>query len=226
MSRFINKFHNLKNDRILLSTVYLSYAFVALHVIGYFDSNGLLEVKVRIAFLLVYPLIAFLFGRKGSAVWLIIYSYILFWFKGTIYYTAFMIIALLCVNQNLKTLLWVFIPYAILVAIRTQIYDVPPFRVVFHLLKCSVLFMVIRLTCRKKEVEKTLILTPDEEDILMLLAQGYRVSEINLFSQNTVYEKLKNARERNNVSSNKELIIAYKNSDDYKKKSAVTTYGE
>lgn len=55
-------------------------------------------------------------------------------------------------------------------------------------------------------------LTHDEIIIIQQIADGAEIKEIIEFSQNTVYSKLKEARLRNGIDKNWELIARYKSS--------------
>ena len=59
--------------------------------------------------------------------------------------------------------------------------------------------------------KKPLDLTEDEKLIIEKRIQGYEFKEINEFSENTCFLKLKNARTRNGIEHNLELIQRYKN---------------
>lgn len=63
-----------------------------------------------------------------------------------------------------------------------------------------------------RELEKTkLSLNPDEIIILNELISGKEVKELDIYSQNTIYVRLRQARERNNCLNNDELLLRYKN---------------
>lgn len=57
----------------------------------------------------------------------------------------------------------------------------------------------------KKYKKKELNLTQEERDILEELCNGKEVKEIDIYSQNTVYVKIREARKRNNCLTNDEL---------------------
>lgn len=211
MSLLRRKLLEFKNDKLLQATVVLSFVFFALHVIGYFDSNGKFEVIVRAAAILSYPLFVFIAGRSGLRVWGILYAYILFWFTGTLNYTPFIVLALLCVKCPLYWTVAVFLVYAVIVSVRSTVNDIAPFRVIFHALKCCVFYFGIKIILENKEKPHSLELLPDEILILEELAKGKNINEITIFSTNTVCKKLKAARERNGLTSNEELLLKYTN---------------
>lgn len=201
----------LRHDKLLISTVILSYVFLALHIIGYFDSNGKFEVIVRACAVALYPLFVFIGGRKGLRFWGVIYAYILFWYSGTLFYTPFIMIALLSTKFSLFRTIIVFLLYAILVSVRSTINDIAPFRVIFHALKCCVFYFGIKFLVENTEPQY-LELSPDEILILDELAKGKNLNELTIFSSNTICKKLKNARERNGIKTNEELVMKYVNS--------------
>ncbi|MCQ2577567.1 MAG: hypothetical protein MJ176_03435 [Treponema sp.] len=58
--------------------------------------------------------------------------------------------------------------------------------------------------------QKKLELTQDEYSIIFELCEGKEIKEIEMFSQNTVYVKLREARKRNNCLTNEELKTRFK----------------
>lgn len=64
-------------------------------------------------------------------------------------------------------------------------------------------------TIHKSDIMKTIILTPDEMNIINQLKDGRPVKQIDGFSEATVYRKLKDAKERNNLKNTEELIKNY-----------------
>ena len=62
----------------------------------------------------------------------------------------------------------------------------------------------------KQLEDKELILNPDEETIIKELCSGKEIKEIDIYSQNTIYVRLRQARDRNNCINNDELIARYK----------------
>lgn len=65
---------------------------------------------------------------------------------------------------------------------------------------------------RNKDLKKfpLLVLESDEKKILEELIAGKEIKEIELYSQNTIYTKLRAARDRNNCVNNDELVTRYK----------------
>lgn len=82
----------------------------------------------------------------------------------------------------------------------------------------SVTFMVEQMTMMggvlylfgNRRRHTPLVLTNDEERILMELATGKQQKEIRRWNKNTVSKKLKQARERNGCLSNSELLLLYR----------------
>lgn len=82
----------------------------------------------------------------------------------------------------------------------------------------SVTFMVEQMTMMggvlylfgNRRRHTPLVLTNDEERILMELATGKQQKEIRRWNKNTVSKKLKQARERNGCLSNAELLLLYR----------------
>lgn len=83
-----------------------------------------------------------------------------------------------------------------------------------HFARCSLWYLVDSLLSSYiktlRPVQAPLNLTDDEKLILDLLAEGYEVKEIKEFCENTVYSKLKDARIRNGISRNSQLVERYR----------------
>lgn len=210
MSLFGRRIKEFRNDRLLQSSVILSFVFLVLHILGYFDSDGKFEVIVRACAVALYPLFVLIGGRTGLRFWGVVYAYILFWFGGTLYYTPFIMLLFLSNKFSMQRTVLVFLLYAILVSVRSTVSDIAPFRVIFHALKCSVFYFGLKFLLEGNI--KKLELTPDEILILEELSKGKNQNELTVFSQNTIFKKLKSARERNGIKTNEELVLKYTSS--------------
>lgn len=209
-----SRFIEIRKNRILFSTVCFSYVFLVLHAVGYFESNGRTEVIVRFVAVALYPLFVLAGKGNGARLWGILYALLLFWFRGSLYYAPFIFMAGLCYGLKKEVSASVLAAYAVILAMRATLYDVAPFRVVFHCLKCLVIYNLLLIAFKEysRQHKPFLILQPDEIQLLELLAGGMRQSEVTGYSQNSISRKLKSARLRNGIETNKDLILIYSNS--------------
>ena len=98
--------------------------------------------------------------------------------------------------------------------IVASIHNKQPFYIYVHLLGC--LGYCIAMWKLKSSISnnKRLKLLPDEIKILTYLSEGRLQKEILEFSENTVYRKLKEARIRNGIKDNEELLMIFMDNKD------------
>lgn len=83
-----------------------------------------------------------------------------------------------------------------------------------HAARSAWFILTLNFMLKRGNKPATLELTADERAILQELAAGKQQKELDLFSKNTITKKLKDARERNNATSNDELITRFKMNQD------------
>lgn len=98
------------------------------------------------------------------------------------------------------------------VFIIAGIYNKTPFYIYTQFLLVAQFAAVIwkQKLVRKNDDSKMLVLTPDEMEILSQLENDQLIKQVKGFSEPTVYRKLADARQRNGLSDNQELIKLYK----------------
>lgn len=89
-------------------------------------------------------------------------------------------------------------------------YDDDFTHVFIHYITCAFMFLGLEALREKERKREPLALTPAEEDILQQIADGAEIKAITGYSENTIYKKLREARERNELINNTELIARYK----------------
>lgn len=82
--------------------------------------------------------------------------------------------------------------------------------VFIHYITCSFMFLALLALRKREQQREPLSLTPAEEDILQQITSGVEIKAVTGYSENTVYKKLREARERNSLANNTELITRYK----------------
>lgn len=156
----------------------------------------------------LFPLIVLLFGYKGMWIFYFITATVL---TLDITFDDFTAITVFCI-------LFMFIPkkyrwlkviticsYIAAVFTVATLHNKDPYHLFVHFIGCVALI----LTVQKLKIylsKKKLILTNDERIILEELKKGKRQKEIKQFSENTVCNKLKEARKRNDLTSTEELL--------------------
>ncbi len=98
------------------------------------------------------------------------------------------------------------------VFIVAGLHNKSPFYIYTHILLsvqyCTAMWK--QKVYNRKSVHKTIILTPEEIDILEQISNGEAIKSIDGSSEATVYRRLNEARKRNNIETNDELKRLYK----------------
>lgn len=202
------KFKRVKEDSFLFITVRVFAITFFLHLYQFYDSGFLTQPIIRAGFCVLYILSVFIWGRKGSYFVLFLNANYLALTMDFQNYTAFIIIALLgmLIPKHKYHLFLVYLADVIVVA---TLHDKTPVHIAIHLLNCTVLYYVLYFLMKPTTQKKKLNLTLDETLILDELLQGKQQKEIERFSQNTVTNKLKQAKMRNGIPTTEELLKIY-----------------
>lgn len=100
--------------------------------------------------------------------------------------------------------------YAIDIIVVATLRDKTPVHLAIHFGNCVLIFYAMNFLLKPSISSKKLELTSDEIYILDEMLQGKQQKEIQNFSANTVTNKLRSARERNNIATTDELLQKYK----------------
>lgn len=165
---------------------------------------------------LIYIPFAFIFNRKGFPYFNLIYAlvlvFILAFVKTYLYnnYSALFIIFVVIMilpKIQVQALLFYFLAISVAFAINEEAI----YHYFIHITRAVWFFYIFNFVIEKKYERKKLILYDDEIQILDQLCNGkHYQKEVEGFSENTIYRKLKAARERNNCKTREELIELYR----------------
>lgn len=147
-------------------------------------------------------------GNRKTLYYWIGFSFILSaFFSVTI--PSFYIILLFFIDISKNKTEYIFSFYVFISMMVGMIYRIST---VFMLENVILICGVFVLFLNNKKSKKCVILslTEDEENILSQLITGKQQKEIKEWNKNTVSKKLKQARERNGLLSNAELILMYR----------------
>ena len=205
---FVTRIELLKNDKELCVIFFLHLLLIGLHF--YENYVGSIEYYwyLRAGGCGLIALCIFLFGRKGLAYALLIYSCTLIYVNNFYNYATIFFMLIACgANPKLKKVAPFIYITNVFVAFTLKRLGITPFSI--HLVYCVMFYTKIGyvFSIHKPEI---LNLTQDEKLILEELAKGKMQKEIDLYSQQTISGKLKNARERNLIETTSDLIIKYK----------------
>ena len=205
---FAQRVELLKNDKKLSLIFFLHLLLIVLHV--YENYVGEIEYHwyLRAGGCGLISFCIFFFGRKGLAWALMIYACVLVYINNFYNYaTIFFLLVAIGADPKLKKVAPLVYLLNVFIAFTMKRLGITPFSI--HLVYCLMFYTKIGyvFAIHKPEI---LNLTQDEKNILEELAKGKMQKEINLFSQQTISAKIKNARERNLIETTPDLIQKYK----------------
>ena len=176
----------------------------------------------------IYIPFGLIFRKKCFAYFYLVYAAILVFviaFERTLLFnnfTALFIICLVIMIQPKMTIPSIII-YFISVICAFLINEEPLYLFFIHFFRSIWFLGIVIYVLDNKFERKKLILYDDEIEILSQLCDGKTYQkEVKGFSENTVYRKMKAARERNGSISKDQLIELYKIEFQNKEKSAST----
>lgn len=212
----ISKKKNIFNDHFILFTAIYSAIAALLYVLRGITEGFLLGTCIIIALNIIYIPLAIIFKKRGIAWFYLIYALILtviISFEKSFLFNNFTAVFLICIvfmiHPKLK------IPAVILYFVTATIAFILNEEDIIHYLIhiCISLWFiqVVSYVLYDKFDRKKLILYDDEKMILDQLCEGkvYQ-KEVVGFSENTIYRKLKAARERNGNLTRNQLVDLYR----------------
>ena len=201
----------LKNDKKLALILLLHLLLIALHI--YENYVGSIEYHwyLRAGGCAVISLSIFFFGRKGLAYGLMIFSCALVYINNFYNYaTIFFMLIAIGANPKIRIVApWIYL-INVFIAFSLKRFGITPF--IIHIIYCVLFYIKMNYVFEIHKPDK-LNLTEDEKAILFELAKNKLQKEIDLFSQHTISQKLKNARERNMIETTSELVEKFKKSN-------------
>ena len=207
-TRLKQKYLLLINDKELLKIFLLHLLLIALHFYEYKTSRIEYHWYLRAGGCGVIDLFIFLFGRKGLAYGLLIFSCSLVYINNFYNYaTIFFMLIAIGANPKLKKVApWIYL-VNVVISFSLKRLDIVAFLI--HIVYIFMFQIKMNYVFAINKPDK-LNLTDDEKAILSELAKGKLQKEIGLFSEQTITHKLKTARERNMFTSTGELVEKFK----------------
>ena len=205
---FRNRIELLKNDKKLSLIFFLHLLLIGLHVYENYVGDIEYHWYLRAGGCGLIALGIFFFGRKGLAWALMIYACVLVYINNFYNYaTIFFMLVAIGADPKLKKVAPFIYITNVFVAFTLKRLGITPFSI--HLVYCVMFYTKIGYVFAIHKPE-TLNLTQDEKLILEELAKGKMQKEIDLYSQQTISGKLKNARERNLLETTADLVQKFK----------------
>lgn len=165
------------------------------------------QCYVRAGFCFLIALSTFLFLRKGFAITIAIYAYVLLYFNRFFNYTSFLFV-LFAIYSYPKIEKPALVLYALNLFVAFAVKQYAILTLGINGLNC-ILFYTLAKYLFATRVQSVLLLTDDERIVLEALASGKLQKEIKDFSENRVTQILKNAMLRNGCKSKAELQQKY-----------------
>lgn len=200
----------------LLYTCILSGILCILYTVRVFTEDSV-EVSLIIASInFLYIPVALIFKEKCFPYFYLVYSVILVFliaFEKTCLFnnfTALFIVCIVIMFDSKKAGIAIVLYFAA-VCIAFSINGESVFHFLIHIARSLLFLEIVFYVLSNRFNRKKLVLYEDEEKIIIQLCSGkvYQ-KEVEGFSENTVYRKLKAARERNGNISKDELIELYR----------------
>ncbi len=203
-------------DHFVLTTCVLSFVIAALYGLKGLQEKFLIGTWIVIGLNLLYIPLAVIFRRKIFSHYFLIYSLVMIFilaFEKTFLFNNFTALFLVCIIIMLTPKLeaWALIAYLVSVFVAFLLNEESLVHFLIHIFRSLWFVFLVETVLNRRDQKRKLVLYNDEKEILNQLCDGavYQ-KEVRGFSENTVYRKLKAARERNGNISREELVARYK----------------
>lgn len=204
----------LKHFVILTSA--FSFVIAALYFLKGFQSGFLLGTWVIIAMNLAYIPLALVFHHKSFSWFCLVYAVVLVFltaFEKTLLVNNFTPLFIVCIVIGLRPKWkWMALSaYFISMCIAFALNEESALCFLIHIVRSFWFILCVFFVLDSHFDRKKIILYEDERKILDQLLEGkvYQ-KEVEGFSENTIYRKLKAARERNGCKTREELLDLYR----------------
>lgn len=214
----VNLHYSEIKDPFILSTSLLSLILSGLYAVRIVTEGFDWKPLVLTIYNFLYIPYIMIFKKKSFAWYYLVYAVILVFvqaFTMTALYNNFSALFVVCIvimiNPKLK--LTAIIAYSVAACAAFILNDEDLIHFLMHAARSAWFIIIVTYVFTNKYERKSLILYEDEKDILEQLCHGaiYQ-KEVQGYSENTVYRKLKAARERNGNVTRDELVEMYRNS--------------
>lgn len=205
------KYDSFKTDKLMLAVWVLSLGLSLLFAVHLFlvDKSSM-RCVVNFLYFLSLTLGSFFFGRNAFYILTNIFALVLLFVTDFSCFVSIWLVLLASHIKHDKEKIWLCF-YIVCATISFTIQKAEVLHIIIHFLICLFFLVSHYFLCDNKHIEK-LVLTFDEKKILDELAQGKQQKEITFFCQNTITNKLRAAKDRNNIKDSHELIRRYKES--------------
>lgn len=209
VKQFVNK------NFVFLSSAF-SFLIATLYFLKGLQSGFLLGTWIVLAMNLIFIPLVLIFRQKCFSCFCIVYAVVLVFltaFEKTLLLNNFTPLFWVCIVIGLKPK-WKWFSlsaYFVSVCIAFALNEESALCFLIHIVRSLWFILCVFYVLDNHFNRKKLILYEDEKEILNQLLEGkvYQ-KEVTGFSENTIYRKLKAARERNGCKSRDELLDLYR----------------
>lgn len=198
----------MRQEKSLLATSVCGLALALLELKNIYHNGPTLASKINLI-INAWFCVAGFFGNRKLVLTLIIINFFAVSLLG-LPVNYFYVILLFFIYNCKKKIKILFVMYW-LSSLAQVIIRPETAHLLQHLVMSAGAFFLF--TSNKTNNHFILQLTEDEAYILSELMQGKQQKEIAKWNKNTVSKKLKQARERNNILSNAELLLIYRETE-------------
>lgn len=206
MSFIYKRFLLVRNDSLLAASLLVAMAELVCHLFEIKVSGFQMGEVIRAFFCAVY-LVVGIFVCKRDNIYILFSALalaLLYFNKYTNYTSWFIIVLTIQKKQKYRNPLLIL--YGMDVLVCLFIGHRLAHQAFIHLLNCLFIYLVVNLDFNR---QKGISLTVDERRILDEWIQVGEMKAISCFAKNTVFRKMKEARERNGLQDNEELLARY-----------------
>ena len=194
-------------EKLINLSFILAAILIICHIGQFIDSGYHIEPLLRVILWAVYIPAGLIWREKCLPYIFAIFAYAVLIFNRFQNYTSFFLI-IFCIQLNKKWEYQYLAFYFIDVAICLVLHQLAATHAIIHIFNCVWIYAAYKVLFTLKP-RATLDLEPDEAQILAEWAEVKEIKAVRSFSHNTVYEKLRAARIRNDCTSNDELLKKY-----------------
>lgn len=210
------KIKSFFKDNFNIYTSAISFVIAILYVVRGFDEGFNPGIIIVTSMNLLYIPIVWIFRRQGFSYFYMAYAVILIFLismeetKLFNNYTAlFMVCIVMMIRPELE--LWIGALYFVSVCVAFAINEENLIHFFIHVVRSLWFIAIVSYVLNNRFERKKLILFDDEKKILDQLCSGKMYQkEVEGFSENTIYRKLKAARERNGNVTRDQLVEMYR----------------
>ena len=209
----VRKFFN-SNFNIFTSVISLIISI--LYFVRGISEEFIPGIIIVISMNLIYIPLVFIFKRQGFSVFYLIYAIILVFlisFEETKLFNNYTALFMVCIVMMIQPKLefFIYIVYFVSVCIAFTLNGENLIHFFIQIFRSFWFISIVSYVLNNRFERKKLILFDDEKKILDQLCEGkiYQ-KEVEGFSENTIYRKLKAARERNGNITRDQLVELYR----------------